>query len=234
MKVLLTSSGITNESIRKALLDLLGKPTAEAKALYVPTAIYALPGGIGHSGRMSQAFDLGWAEYGTLELTALPSPRKERWLPQVEAADVLFVGGGGKAYLSYWLYTSGLAQELPELLQNTVYVGMSAGSMMVTQGINVDREQLERTGIHYDDEYGEAAPMGVGSDKTLKLVDFVVRPHLNADYFPAATPENMERWAARAGVPLYAMDDQTAIKVVNDDVKVVSEGEWKLFDKKRP
>ena len=40
MKLLLTSVGITNGSIRAALVDLLGKPFAETKALCVPTAIY--------------------------------------------------------------------------------------------------------------------------------------------------------------------------------------------------
>ena len=62
MKVLLTSAGISNTSIRNALVDLLGKPIAESSALFVPTAIYALANG----GK------LGWKSLGGLELTALP------------------------------------------------------------------------------------------------------------------------------------------------------------------
>jgi hypothetical protein len=88
---------------------------------------------------------------------------------------------------------------------------------MVTHGVNVDRDRLERTGIYYDDEYDEAAPQGAGSDWTLGLVDFEIRPHLNADYFPVATMEFMERVAAKLDVPLYAFDDETALKVVDGD-----------------
>lgn len=105
-----------------------------------------------------------------------------------------------------------------------------AGSMVVTHSLNVARERLERTGIHYDDEYDEAAPPNAGSDRTLRLVDFVIRPHLNAEWFPNATLVSMERAAAKVNVPLYAFDDETAIKVVDGSIEVVSEGEWKLFD----
>jgi dipeptidase E len=151
----------------------------------------------------------------------------------VEAADIIIVGGGNTGYLSYWLHESGLAKKLPELLQGKVYMGVSAGSGMVTHSLNVNREVLAKTGIYYDDEYDESAPPNAGSDKTLKLVDFVIRPHLNADYFPGVslTLESMEKMAAKVDVPLYAIDDQTAIAVTNGNVQVISEGEWKLFGK---
>jgi len=230
MKLLLTSAGITNDSIRKALVDLLGKPIAQSKALCVPTAIYASPGGNGYAWReLKELGELGWQEFGVLELTALPSSTEAYWLPALEAADVIIVGGGNTGYLSYWMHESGLAEKLPELLKNKVYMGISAGGVMVTHSLNISHEQLENTGIYYDDEYDEAAPLNAGSHWTLKLVDFVIRPHLNADYFPAATLENMEKWAAKIDVPLYAFDDQTAIKVVDGKVEVISEGEWKKF-----
>lgn len=103
--------------------------------------------------------------------------------------------------------------------------------MVVTHSLNLNRAELARTSIYYDDEYDEAAPPNAGSDQTLKLVDFVIRPHLNSADFPAATLENMEKWAAKVDVPMYAIDDQTAIKVVDGEVEVISEGEWKLFEK---
>ncbi len=234
MRLLLTSAGITNDGIREALVELLGKPIARSEAICVPTAIYALPGGIGYAWRtLRELGGMGWQGFGVLELTALPSILEEHWVPAVEAADVIIVGGGNTGYLSYWMQESGLAERLPELLKKKVYVGVSAGSMVVTHSLNVNREELEKTGVYHDDEYDEAAPPNAGSDKTLKLVDFVVRPHLNADYFPDATLELMERAAARVDVPLYAIDDQTAIKVVGGEVEVVSEGEWKLFNKWR-
>lgn len=230
MKFLLTSAGITNDRIRSALVALLGKPIAEASAICIPTAIYALPGGPNDSWLMVRQLDLGWHTYGVLELSALPTLLEEHWLPAVEAADVLIVGGGNTGYLSYWLHESGLAARLPELLTTKVYVGVSAGSMMVTHHLNVHRPTLEATGVYYDDEYDEAAPPNAGSDKTLKLVDFVIRPHLNADYFPQMTLEHIAQTAAKQEVPLYAFDDQSALKVVDGQVEVVSDGTWKLFN----
>ena len=202
MKLLLTSAGITNDSIRKALVDLLGKPIAQSKAICIPTAIYALPGGNGYAWReLHELNELGWQEFGVLELTTMPSILEEHWLPAVEAADIIIVGGGNTGYLSYWMQESGLFKKLPELLKDKVYMGISAGGAMVTHSLNANREELEKTGIYYDDEYDEAAPPNAGSDQTLKLVDFVIRPHLNADYFPAATLENVEKWAAKVDVP---------------------------------
>ena len=61
------------------------------------------------------------------------------------------------------------------------------------------------------------------------LVDFAVIPHLNNEDHPDASLTNAEEWAARLPVPTYAIDDQTAIKVTNSTVEVVSEGQWKLF-----
>lgn len=230
MKLLLTSAGITNDSIRDALLDLLGRPITECKAVVVPTAMHALPGGPGFSPMLLRDLAaMGWEELGVLELTALPTLLEEHWRPDLDAADVLIVAGGNTGYLSHWWQHSGLAGLLPEILQETVYVGISAGGTTITHSLNVDRERLERTGTFYDDEYDEAAPPGAGSDRALGLVDFVIRPHLGADYFPTATMELMKAVAAKVDVPLYAIDDQTAIKVIDGTVEVISEGHWKQF-----
>ncbi len=233
MKLLLTSAGLTNNSIRSALMDLLGKPIASSKAVFIPTAMYANPAGSGYVwDELREQGDMGWQELGVLELTVLPSIPQEYWLPPLEAADVIWVGGGNTGYLSYWMHASGFAKKVPELLKKAVYVGVSAGSMVVTHSLHVNLEELKETGIYHDDEYNEAAPPNAGLDKTLKLVDFVVRPHLNlVEYFPNITLSRLERAAARVDVPMYAIDDQTAIKVVDGDVQVISEGQWKLFEK---
>lgn len=232
MKLLLTSAGITNDSIHKPLMDLLAKPIAESNIVCIPTAIYPIPGGNGFAWQvLKELGEMGPKELAILELTTMPSILEEHWLPTLEAADIIWVGGGITLYLSYWMQTSGFANKLPELLKKAVYVGVSAGSMVVTHSLNLNRAELARTSIYYDDEYDEAAPPNAGSDQTLKLVDFVIRPHLNSADFPAATLENMEKWAAKVDVPMYAIDDQTAIKVVDGEVEVISEGEWKLFEK---
>ncbi len=229
MKFLLTSAGISNDSIRAALVDLLGKPIAACRAVCIPTASLALPSGVGDSWWTLKLLDLGWAEYGMLELTALPTLPEECWLPALEAADCLLVGGGNNGYLSYWLEQSGLAARLPALLRDKVYVGVSAGSMIATHSLQIDRDYLARTGIYRDADFEEDAPPGAGSDRALGLLPFVIRPHLGADYFPTATAERFARSAADLSVPLYAIDDQTALKVVDNAVEVVSEGVWHRF-----
>ncbi len=116
-KLLLTSSGIMNDSLQQALVDLLDKPISKSSALFVPTAIYAYPQGIKYGWQVIKGpGELGWKALGVLELTALPSLPKEVWLPQVEEADALIVGGGNKFYLSYWLEKSGLFEMLPQLM----------------------------------------------------------------------------------------------------------------------
>lgn len=219
MKLLLTSAGISNPSIYNAMVDLLGKPVTEASALFVPTAIYAIAGGAGIArkvicGSLGDPFcELGWKSLGVLELTALPTIKQELWVPMVQETDALLVGGGDCQYLCYWMQQSGLADLLPSLLHKTVYVGLSAGSMVMT-----------RFGTTYGGHTLQAE-----SDKSLGLVDFALHPHLDHEWFPENSLANLERLAATIPVPSYAIDDQTAIKVTDGTVEVVSEGKWKLF-----
>ncbi len=218
MKFLLTSAGIKNASIHNALLNLLGKPIAESNALCISTASYALPGGPilawrFISGREETPMcELGWKSLGVLELTALPSIDKELWVPMVQETDVLLVNGGDTLYLCYWMRQSGLADLLPS--QRVVYVGLSAGSLVMAPNI------AERF-VHW------TPPSG--GDETLGLVDFVMFPHLDHEMMPDFSMAHAERWAAGMRVPGYAMDDETAIKVIDGAVEVISEGHWKLF-----
>lgn len=215
MKLLLTSAGISNDSIRIALEDLLGKPIAESTALCIPTATYSISDGPAETWRQICSWsELGWKTFGMLELTALSGILQEHWLPHLKATDALLVNGGESFYLCYWMWQSGLADLLPSLLQDVVYVGASAGSVVVTQTFRKP----------YD---GIKPP--IGSDKALGLVDFTLRPHLNADYAPTVTLASIEQWASSIAVPVYALDDQSAIKVIDGEVSVVSEGQWKRF-----
>jgi dipeptidase E len=218
VKLLLTSGGVTNPSIRDALVDLLGKPVAESTALCIPTAQYGHPQvgpGVrawefisGSSG--NPMVDLGWKSVGVLELTALPSIEEEHWVPLVRETDVLLAAGGDALYLCHWMRESGLADLLTSL-QETVWVGMSAGSMVLTPRIGEDF-------VHWRPPTGD--------DSTLGLVDFSICPHLAQDGMPGNSMAEAESWAADIAVPAYAMDDQTAIKVTDGSVEVVSEGHW--------
>jgi dipeptidase E len=219
MKLLLTSAGIKNPSIHNALLGLLGKPIAECSALCISTASYVLPNGpvlawnfiTGQEPRAPMT-ELGWKSVGVLELTALPSIDKERWVSWIQETDVLLVNGGDPLYLAYWMQQSGLADFLPSM--GGVYVGMSAGSMIMAPNIG---------------EYFVGWKQPSGGDETLGLVDFAMFPHLDHEMLPYNTMAHAEKWAASMSVPGYAMDDETAIKVVDGAVEVISEGHWKLF-----
>jgi dipeptidase E len=111
------------------------------------------------------------------------------------------------------MWQSGLADLLPKLPRETVYVGLSGGSMVVTPTVGA-----------YDD-----GDLPISSDNMLGLVDFTLYPHLDHPDMPDTALDNIARWAAGLPVPAYAIDDQTAIQVVDGVVEVVSEGHWKRF-----
>ncbi|MFT3891171.1 MAG: Type 1 glutamine amidotransferase-like domain-containing protein [Anaerolineales bacterium] len=217
MKFLLTSAGIKNASINAALVDLLGKPISESSALCIPTAIYPFSVGPSMAYRFirgltaSPLAELGWKSLGVLELTALPSIKRENWVAPVKEADALLVFGGDVIYLTRWMWEFGLADLMPSL-SKTVYVGVSAGSIVTAPTF----------GETYDDP-----PFII--EKGLGLVDFALLPHVDHKDHPESSMAKVERMSAEVPVPLYAIDDETAIKVSDGAVEVVSEGHWKLF-----
>ena len=219
MKLLLTSAGITNPSIHAALLELLGKPIEASTAIVNSTASYPLR----HGSRLARSFiagqqpetpmaELGWQSVGVVELTALPSIARTVWLPAVEEADVLLVNGGDTIYLDRWMRESGLADILPSL--DLVYVGLSAGSLVMSPSVADVFASWTRP----------AGGEGLG------FVDFEIFPHLDHPDLPENTMADAERWAAGLTRSGYAIDDQTAIKVVDGVADVVSEGHWRLFE----
>src|SRR6478672_5376861 len=218
MKLLLTSGGVTNPTIHSALIELLGKPIDQCHALIVPTAQWGHPmcgptsvrGLVAAEPTWQRFSGLGWASLGVLELTALPTIGTDRWVPWVRDADVLLVDGGEATYLAHWVRASGLADLLPEL-DDTVWVGVSAGSMALTPRIG--------------DLFVEWRPED--GDATLGVVDFSIFPHVGL--FPGNTLEVAEQWAAELGNPAYALDEQSAVLVDDDRIEVVSEGEWRRF-----
>ncbi|MFL6679765.1 MAG: Type 1 glutamine amidotransferase-like domain-containing protein [Burkholderiaceae bacterium] len=221
MKLLLTSAGVQNASIERALVRLLGKPFADCHALSIPTAIYGHPmGGPVKSWRFitgnaaTPMTELGWKSQGVLELTALPSLPRERWEAWVREADVFLVNGGDAPYLCHWMRQSGFADLLPAL-RDKVWVGLSAGSMVMTPRIGAD--------------FVERRPPITGDDRALGVVGFSLFPHLDHPNLPDNTMAAAERWAATLGNPAYAIDDQTAIQVADGRVEVVSEGNWRWF-----
>ena len=221
MRFLLTSAGIKNASIRDALVDLIGKPISQSSALCIPTAMYGHPW-VGPGVKAWQFIagkspspmcELGWKSLGVLELTALPSIGRERWVPWVREADVLLADGGDALYLCHWMRQSGLADLLPSL-DGTVWVGLSGGSMAMTPRVG-------------EDFVGWKPP--TGGDGALGVVDFSIFPHVDHPQLPDNTMAGAERWAAGLSGPAYAIDDETAIRVADGIAEVVSEGHWRRF-----
>jgi dipeptidase E len=242
MKLLLTSSGISNRTIADALVELLCKPISEANALFVPTGVYPFRGGPRFAwnpiagASASRMCNLGWKTMGVLELTALPSIDQNIWQPSLEEADVLLVWGGDPLFLSYWMAKSGLTKLLPSLAHDLVYVGVSAGSMAVASTFaetysaprGAAGTPLTSEEIIFSTPNGRVSRTLVTA-KGMGLTEFAVIPHFeNPDHPDAALP-NAETWAARLPVPVYAIDDKTAVKVTNGSATVVSEGQWRLF-----
>lgn len=218
MRFLLTSSGISNESIHNALVGLLAKPIAESTVLVIPTAAYWFAEGPAIAYRLisgkarSPLCELGWKSVGVLELTALPTIDKQNWIPLVREVDALLVGGGDPTYLCDWMRQSGFADLIPSLRPEIVYVGVSAGSMVVTPS--------------FGETYNDRDTRGY---RALGLVDFAIGPHLDNPNIPGNSLAEYATWAAGVPVPTYAIDDETAIQVVDGAVEVISEGHWTLF-----
>lgn len=243
IKLLLTSSGISNKSIQNALVQLLGKPISESNALFIPTGVYPFVGGPNYawwpiSGKMqSSLVGLGWKTMGLLELTALNSIEKDIWLPSVQDADALLVWGGDPLYLAYWLQQSGLADVLRSPGKDLVYVGVSAGSMAVStifgetygkprgaSGVPLSSENMVFNGPGGEFSTTFVLAKGIG------LTEFAIIAHFDNPNHLTACGANAEKWAAKIPTPVYGIDDNTAIKVVAGEVEVVSEGQWKLFN----
>jgi dipeptidase E len=243
MKLLLTSGGISNERISEALVDLLGKPISEASALFIPTAIYPFSRGPIYAWQAitgaskNPLINLGWKSMGVLEPTALPSIERENWVPLIQETDALLVWGGDPLYLAYWMRQSGLA-DLARSLSDLVYVGVSAGA--IATAATFAETYTEPPGGTGSADVISSEPIVFGSPdgdldrilvqaRGMGLVDFGVIPHLDHEHHPDASLANAEIWAAKMPGPVYAIDDQTALKVADGTVDVVSEGHWKLF-----
>jgi dipeptidase E len=221
--MLLTSGGITNNSIEKAFLNLVGKPAEDVKVAFIPTA--ALGEGDDKDWFINDLYRLRNA-VGYVDIIDIAQLPKDDWEARIEPCDVIFVGGGNTFYLSYWMQKSGLSEALPELLKTRVYAGISAGSMIATKSLALASQAIEHPQALVDAEYDILGPIGRSSGLGLGFVDFLFRPHLNSRYFSMARKELIEQKAKEFKETIYALDDASAIVINGENLKVVSEGEW--------
>ncbi|MCZ4099392.1 type 1 glutamine amidotransferase-like domain-containing protein [Streptomyces sp. So13.3] len=220
MELLLTSSGLRNETLQDALRDTLGKPFGSANVAYIPTASLAEPGDHGSLvADMSRLHGLGWREFDVLELNGLP---RRMVLDRLLHADVIYVEGGNHYHLARSITNNDLAGGFLEVLESRVYVGVSAGSMIFSRNLTE----------HSADVIGDAADLHVLGATTVDppfgLFDWYLKPHLNSPDFPERDEAWADRIAARADFPIYLIDDETAVRVSDDKVDVISEGRWRF------
>jgi dipeptidase E len=220
VRFLLTSAGLRNETLRHALRDMLGKPFAAADIVYVPTASMAEPGDHGwFVADLNRLHGLGWREFDIVELNGLP---RQMVLDRLLHADVIYVEGGSHYHLARSITRNGLADGFLNALEDRVYVGVSAGSMIFSRNLDA----------HSADVMGDAADLHVlgatGLDPPFGLFDWYLKPHLYSSDFPERGDAWADRIAARADFPVYFIDDETAIRVIGGEMDVVSEGRWRF------
>lgn len=220
MKLLLTSNGLSNQSITNALFDLVGKSAAQTSIAFIPTAMNVTEGD--KDWLVNDLYNInkqGLKSFDVVDISALP---KEVWLPRIEAADVLFFSGGNSFYLMHWINESGLTELLPELLKTRVWAGISAGSMVTNPTLALSSKDKK---IYYEEHFGNVG------DEALGLVNFYTRPHFNSSDFPQASKAYLEDVAKDFSDTIYALDDNSALKVVDGNVEIVSEGEYLVLNK---
>jgi len=217
MKLLLTSGGITNPSIANALFELVGKKPEDTSVVFIPTASNYEKGDKGWL--INDLIDIKKQNFKQIDIADISALSKDVWLPRLEEADVLFFEGGDTYYLMEWLNKSGLKNLLPELLKTKVYVGVSAGSMVTNKDLALKLNQ-----IVYESDLDKTEEMA-----GLNYVDFYFLPHLNSQYFPKLRKDNIAEVVKGMSEKIYALDDQSALKVVNGDIKIISEGEYFIF-----
>jgi dipeptidase E len=224
--MLLTSAGIQNVILKSALTDLVGKRLTAARLVFIPTASVAADGDHGwFIEDLSRLHGMHWREFDILELNGLP---REMVLNRLRHADVIYVEGGNHYHLANSINANGLGAEMAQILESKVYVGVSAGSMIFSRNLS------ERTGEAFG-EQGDLKILGETPARSpIGLFDWYLKPHLNSADFPNRTPAWFERAAAKLDFPVYALDNDSAVRVRGDEVDVVSDGEWRLLNAPGP
>jgi dipeptidase E len=217
MKLLLTSGGIMNKSIEKALWDLVGKKPEETSLAFIPTAANVEMGNKGWF--INDLINLKNQNFKSISIVDISAVPENIWKPQIEEADVLFFEGGNTYYLMEWINKTGLGKILPRLLESKVYVGVSAGSMIT--GSDID---LKLSEILYGEKTEKESVLGLG------YTDFYFLPHLNSPHFRNFTEEKIKEASKEFSKKVYALDDQSALKIVDGVVEVVSEGKYLIFN----
>ncbi len=218
MKFLLTSAGITNKSIAKAVTDLVGKPASEISVLFIPTAANTVEGDKGWL--VDNLTEFKSQNYKSVDILDIASASEKVWRSRMEVADLICFGGGNEQYLAKVIRETGIDRTLPELLKTRVYMGISAGSMVAGQFLSHDLMKV----VYPEEVFEELST-------PLAYVNCLFIPHLNSEYFTQVRKDVLEKYKADFAFPLYACDDDSALKVIDGKIEIVSEGECVVLNK---
>ena len=219
MKLLLTSSGLSNKSIANALFELTEKKPEDTTVAFIPTASNVEPGD--KTWLIEDLISLKKLNFKSIEITDISAVDEKIWRPSLERADIIYFEGGNSYHLMRSIIKSGLNMMMPTLLKEKVYVGVSAGSMVTSADLSLKLSQEI-----YKEDMEESEEL-----EGLSLVDFYFLPHLNSEYFVNVREENIRRVSQGVDKKIYALDDNSALKIVDNAVEVVSEGNWFVVEK---
>lgn len=219
MKLLLTSNGLSNQSIANALFELVDKPASETTVAFIPTAMNVAEGD--KDWFIDDLSNIKKQNVKCIDIVDISALPQKVWLPRLEDSDVLFFSGGNTSHLMRWIIESGLRELLPDLLKTKVWAGISAGSMVTNPTLAFSNKDKK---IYYEETFGYRDKQG------LHFVDFYVRPHLNSRFFPEANKNYLTEAVKDTPVTLYALDDMSALKVVDGTVEVITEGEYLVLN----
>ncbi len=217
MKLLLTSDGLTNQSISETFLKLIGKNPSKSKVVFIPTASNIIAKD--RQWMVDEFLKLKKLGFSYVDMVDIAAIAKEDWEPRFSSADVLLFAGGNPFYLKYWFQKSGLADILLKLIENKVYLGVSASSMIIGPDFLIQPKQQSK-------KYLEKGKETIG----LGIIDYAIMPHYEEGSQDESTEKHLRGFAKKVKFPIYGIDDNSAIVVNGGKREIVSEGKWKKFE----
>lgn len=210
MKAMLSSAGITTPELAQTLSRLVGKPLNQINVAVINEASAVESGDkrwfFNDMQRLSTTVG---GEIDVVNLLALDMPTIKQ---RMAFADVIYVVGGVTDYLMTVFQRTGFGDLLKnELLKNAVYVGASAGSMVMGRRINTDGyTQIYRKG---DQDFGVS--------EYVALVDIAIFPHLDSAIWTRNKPDVIRQATKDFNYPVYAITDTQAVVVDGENVSFV-------------
>lgn len=207
MRLVLCSEGFHTQNTVEACVKLAGKPQDQISIGIINEA-YAVEQGdkrwvLDNLNSVANNFA---GEIDIVDLLALSIEEVERRLAD---KDVIFVVGGDTDYLMSVYQKTGFDKLLPKLLETKVYVGSSAGSMVVGKRISAAAYRLI---------YGEDSKWNI--DQYVGLVDLSVMPHLDSPHFPNRKESLLEAVGSFEG-RVYGLRDDSAVIIDGDSVYTI-------------